>query len=76
MLAKLVLCIFYYRLIPGRWYRYSIFFTAGLTTACFGLTFFINIFACHPISAAWNLRRVTSTNCISRPPFYCIPAIF
>lgn len=70
MLAKLVLCIFYYRLIIGRWYRYSIIFTGSLTTVCFGLTFFINIFACKPISAAWDLRLVTASNCVSRPPFY------
>lgn len=71
MMAKLVLCIFYYRLIIGRWYRYSIFFTAALTIVCFGLTFFVNIFACHPISASWNLRLATGSNCVSRPPFYC-----
>lgn len=70
MLAKLVLCIFYYRLIIGRWYRYSIIFTGSLTTLCFGLTFFINIFACKPISAAWDLRLVTGSNCVTRPPFY------
>lgn len=71
MLAKLVLCIFYYRLIPGQWYRYSIFCTAGLTVASFGIAFFVNIFACYPRFDSWNLRMVILGHCVSRPPFYC-----
>lgn len=70
LLAKLALCIFYYRLIIGRWYRYSIFFTGALTILCFGITFFVNMFACHPIAASWNLRLTTGSSCISRSPFY------
>lgn len=75
VLAKLVLCIFYFRLSRIRWYRYSIHFTAFITIAAFASVWFSVQFACTPIEAAWNLRLFTGTNCIDRPPVYMLQAI-
>lgn len=75
VLAKLVLCIFYFRLSPIRWYRYSIHFTAFITVAAFASVWFSVQFACTPIEAAWNLRLFTGDNCIDRPPVYMLQAI-
>lgn len=33
------------------------------------------MFACHPISAAWDLRLSASAECIARPPFYMLQAV-
>lgn len=73
--AKLVLCIFYYRLSPVRMYRYGIIFTGVLCIACFGSVWLAVMFACHPVQAAWNLRLYTGTNCIPRPPWYILQAV-
>ncbi|OHE96904.1 hypothetical protein CORC01_07871 [Colletotrichum orchidophilum] len=75
VLAKLVLCIFYYRLSPIVWYRYAIIATSFITIAAFTAVWFAVQFACSPISAAWNLRLYTGTNCIDRPPVYMLQAI-
>ncbi|EXF86345.1 hypothetical protein CFIO01_00042 [Colletotrichum fioriniae PJ7] len=75
VLAKLVLCIFYYRLSPIVWYRYAIITTSVITIAAFTAVWFAVQFACSPISAAWNLRLYTGTNCIDRPPVYMLQAI-
>ncbi|KAI0007174.1 hypothetical protein F4779DRAFT_523551 [Xylariaceae sp. FL0662B] len=75
VLAKLVLCIFYYRLSPNTWYRYGILGTAFLCISCFGAVWFAVMFACKPVDAAWNLRKFTGDNCISRPPWYLLQAI-
>ncbi|KAI0177527.1 hypothetical protein BJ166DRAFT_600097 [Pestalotiopsis sp. NC0098] len=75
LLSKLALCVFYYRLSPARWYQYSIMFTGFLCLVCFGSVFFAVLFACRPISAAWDLRLYTGDNCIPRPPWYILQAI-
>ncbi|KAK7966993.1 uncharacterized protein PG986_001270 [Apiospora aurea] len=75
VLAKLVLCIFYYRLSPARRYRYGILFTGFLCIACFGSVWLAVMFACRPVAAAWDLRLYTGDNCISRPPWYLLQAI-
>ncbi|WQF85313.1 hypothetical protein CDEST_10327 [Colletotrichum destructivum] len=75
VLAKLVLCIFYYRLSPITWYRYALLFTSFITVAAFTAVWFAVQFACTPIEAAWNLRLYTGTNCIDRPPVYMLQAI-
>lgn len=50
-------------------------FTGFLCLVCFGSIFFAVLFACRPISAAWNLRLYTGDNCIPRPPWYILQAI-
>ncbi|KAK8058962.1 hypothetical protein PG994_009410 [Apiospora phragmitis] len=77
VLAKLVLCIFYYRLSPAPWYRYGILFTGFLCVACFGSVWLAVMFACRPVAAAWDLRLLSSTgaDCIARPPWYLLQAI-
>ncbi|KAK8136651.1 hypothetical protein PG984_004591 [Apiospora sp. TS-2023a] len=75
-LAKLVLCIFYYRLSPARWYRCGILLTAFLCIGCFGSVWLAVMFACRPVAAAWNFRLLyTGGNCIRRPPWYLLQAI-
>ncbi|KAH9883544.1 hypothetical protein F4778DRAFT_766190 [Xylariomycetidae sp. FL2044] len=75
VLAKLVLCIFYYRLAPITWYRYMIILTGLVTVATFAAVWFAVEFACKPIEAAWNLRLYTGDNCIDRPPVYMLQAV-
>ncbi|SPJ80239.1 related to integral membrane protein [Fusarium torulosum] len=75
VLAKLSLCIFYDRLVPNRWYRFSLCFTGGLTICAFGVVWFCVFFACRPIEAAWNLRLLDGASCINRPPVYMLQAI-
>ncbi|KAK7935419.1 hypothetical protein PG985_000914 [Apiospora marii] len=81
VLAKLVLCIFYYRLSPARWYRYGILLTAFLCVACSGSVWLAVMFACRPIAAAWDLRLLHTGGgggagrCIPRPPWYLLQAI-
>jgi hypothetical protein len=75
VLAKLVMCVFYSRLSPVTWYRYAIMATAFITVATYTAVWFAVEFACHPISAAWNLRLYTGKNCIERTPVYMLQAI-
>ncbi|KAJ1323167.1 alpha-methylacyl-CoA racemase [Microdochium nivale] len=75
VLAKLVLCIFYYRLSPITWYRHAISATAIITITTFAAVWFSVQFACKPIEAAWNLRLYTGSNCIDRPPVYMLQAV-
>ncbi|KAI1074747.1 hypothetical protein F5B20DRAFT_425452 [Whalleya microplaca] len=75
VLAKLVLCVFYYRLSPNKLYRYGILGTGFLCIACFGSVWFAVMFSCKPVEAAWNLRLNTGDNCISLPPWYLLQAI-
>lgn len=75
VLAKLVLCIFYYRLSPIDWYRHAIFVTASITVAAFTAVWFAVQFACRPIEAAWNLRLSPTATCIDRPPVYMPQAV-
>lgn len=69
------MCIFYYRLSPVNWYRYSIYFTAFITVAAFTSVWFAVEFACTPIEAAWNLRLMATAKCIDRPPVYMLQAV-
>lgn len=73
MLAKLVLCIFYYRISPAVWYRRAVWITGAMTVVTFSIVWFAVMFACRPVSAAWNLRL--SGECIARPPFYILQAV-
>lgn len=75
VLAKLVLCIFYYRLSPITWYRYAIHVTAFVTIAAFTAVWFSVEFACKPIDAAWDLRLSAGAKCLDRPPVYMLQAI-
>lgn len=67
------MCIFYYRISPAIWYRRLVIFTGAVTIITFSVVWFAVMFACRPISAAWNLRL--SGECIARPPFYILQAI-
>lgn len=68
-----MLCIFYYRISPAVWYRRLVCLTAIMTIITFSVVWFAVMFACRPISAAWNLRL--AGECIARPPFYILQAV-
>jgi hypothetical protein len=73
-LAKLVLCVVYYRLSPMPWYRYAIYGTAILMVVAFTSVWFSLLLACKPVEAAWNLRLFTGSNCIDRYPVHILQA--
>ncbi|WZH50364.1 uncharacterized protein QYS62_011608 [Fusarium acuminatum] len=73
-LAKLVLCVVYYRLSPMPWYRYVIYGTAVLMVVAFTSVWFSLLLACKPVEAAWNLRLFTGSNCIDRYPVHILQA--
>lgn len=75
MLAKLVLCIFYYRISPATWYKRTVWFTAAMTVVTFSVVWFAVMFACRPVAAAWDLRLAGEAECIARPPFYMLQAV-
>ena len=67
--------IFYYRLSPVAWYRYSIYFKALFTVATFSAVWFAVELVCTPIAAAWDLRPSATAKCIDRPPVYMMQAV-
>jgi uncharacterized membrane protein YhaH (DUF805 family) len=73
-LAKLVLCVVYYRLSPMPWYRYVIYGTSVLMVVAFTSVWFSLLLACKPVEAAWNLRLFTGSNCIGRYPVHILQA--
>ncbi|KAK7408448.1 hypothetical protein QQX98_009375 [Neonectria punicea] len=76
ILSKLTLCFFYFRLSPSTWYQYSVYVTGFICSASLIAIWFSVLFACKPISAAWNVRLAEDANCINRPPVYITQAAF
>ncbi|KPM38554.1 hypothetical protein AK830_g7999 [Neonectria ditissima] len=76
ILSKLTLCFFYYRLSPSLWYQYSVYFTGFICSASLIGIWFSVLFACKPISAAWDVRLAGDAHCINRPPVYITQAAF
>ena len=71
--AKISLLIFYLRLSPQRWFRWSIW---GVIAFIFGYTvgiFFGLIFSCSPISVSWDIT--VTGECINRPALYIATAV-
>lgn len=72
----MVLCFFYYRLSPSTWYRYSVWFTGIVCAGSLVGIWCSVLFACKPISAAWDIRVAVTATCITRPPIYITQAAF
>ncbi|KAF7554389.1 hypothetical protein G7046_g6842 [Stylonectria norvegica] len=72
-LAKIALLIFYFRLSPQRWFRWSIWGTIIFITGYTIGIFFPLIFACKPIAMNWDIR-ITDGECVNRPSLYIATA--
>ncbi|KAG6354442.1 hypothetical protein INS49_004459 [Diaporthe citri] len=71
--AKIALLVFYLRLSPQQWFRYSVFATLALI---FGYTtgiFFSLIFACDPIERSFDIT-ITTGSCINSAALYIATA--
>lgn len=73
--AKMALSIFYLRLSPQRWFRYSIFATMLFIAGYSMGIFFALIFACTPVAKSYD-HRVTGGGCISTASLYIATAVF
>lgn len=71
-LAKLSLLVFYLRLSPQAWFRWSVWVTmAFISSYTIGIVFAL-IFACNPISMAWDIR--VGGECIDMAVLYIVTA--
>ncbi|KAJ0124249.1 integral membrane protein [Diaporthe amygdali] len=71
--AKIALLVFYLRLSPQRWFRYSIFATLGLVIGYTTGIFFSLIFACDPIERSFDVT-ITAGSCINSAALYIATA--
>lgn len=76
ILAKVILCFFYYRLSPATWYRYSVWITGIICAGSLIAIWFAVLFSCNPVSASWDARIAAGAKCIDRPPIYVTQAAF
>ncbi|KAF4496342.1 Integral membrane [Fusarium agapanthi] len=74
-LARLGCCILYYRISHLKWYYYVIIGTAVLIIVPSIVVWFLLLFACRPIEAAWNLGMFTEAHCMDIYPFHILHAI-
>ncbi|PCD22255.1 hypothetical protein AU210_016045 [Fusarium oxysporum f. sp. radicis-cucumerinum] len=68
-LAKSGLYVFYHEVIGVTPRAYFILIPAAFSIVAFVVMWIIQLFACTPIQAAWNLTYYTETSCHSR--YYC-----
>ncbi|KAF3765348.1 hypothetical protein M406DRAFT_16195, partial [Cryphonectria parasitica EP155] len=73
--TKLALLVFYLKLSPSTWMRWSIFGTIMFIVSYSIGIFFCLVFACNPVEKAFNVY-ITSGSCISPPALYIATAIF
>ncbi|KAL0938517.1 uncharacterized protein CTRU02_205127 [Colletotrichum truncatum] len=72
--SKVSLLIFYSRLSPQKWFRWSVWITLGVIASySFGI-FFALVFACDPIAMSWDVT-ITEGTCINRPSLYIATAV-
>lgn len=72
--AKLSLLVFYLRLTPQRWFRYSVWAIMALIVAYTIAIAVPLIFSCKPISKAWDIY-MTEGECLNTPILYYATAI-
>ncbi|CAM1501952.1 Fc.00g039360.m01.CDS01 [Cosmosporella sp. VM-42] len=72
-LAKISLLIFYFRLSPQQWFRWSIWATIVFITGYTVGIFFPLIFACTPVAMSWDIT--IEGKCINRPSLYIATAV-
>lgn len=71
--AKIALLVFYLRLSPQRWFRYSVFATLVLIVGYTTGIFFSLIFACDPIERSFDIT-ITTGSCINSAALYIATA--
>ncbi|KAF5978431.1 integral membrane protein [Fusarium coicis] len=76
-LARLGLCILYSKIATAvrSWYRCIINGTVVLIIVPSIVVWFLLLFACRPIEAAWNLGMFTEAHCMDIYPFHILHAI-
>ncbi|KAH7140116.1 hypothetical protein B0J13DRAFT_608564 [Dactylonectria estremocensis] len=71
--TKVSLILFYLKLSPQKWWKWSVygtfFFVAGYNVAIF----FAVLFGCHPIPKYWTLQ-MKEGSCVNRPALYIATA--
>ncbi|KAH7166322.1 hypothetical protein EDB81DRAFT_640555 [Dactylonectria macrodidyma] len=71
--TKVSLILFYLKLSPQKWWKWSVygtfFFVAGYNVAIF----FAVLFGCHPIPKHWTLQ-MKEGSCVNRPALYIATA--
>lgn len=73
--AKIALCIFYLRLSPQQWFRYSVFATITFIVGYSVGIFFSLVFACTPVQKSFDTSVVGGT-CIATAALYIATAVF
>lgn len=71
--AKIALLVFYLRLSPQRWFRYSVFATLALIVGYTTGIFFSLVFACDPIKRSFDIT-ITTGSCINSAALYIATA--
>ena len=71
--AKMVLLLFYLRLSPVQWFKWSIYFAMFFLFSTQVAIFFAAIFPCKPVAKAWD--PFLEGTCIDQKPIYQATAI-
>lgn len=67
------LILFYRKLSPQRWWKWSVYFVLFLVAGYNISIFFAIIFGCRPFNKHWDVR-VTEGSCVDRPAIYICTA--
>ncbi|KAM6512932.1 hypothetical protein FSOLCH5_010624 [Fusarium solani] len=67
------LILFYRKLSPQRWWKWSVYFVLFLVAGYNISIFFAIIFGCQPFNKHWDVR-VTEGSCVNRPAIYICTA--
>ncbi|KAJ3521660.1 hypothetical protein NM208_g13195 [Fusarium decemcellulare] len=71
--SKMSLVLFYRKLSPQRWWKWSVYFIFFLVAGYNVAIFFAVIFGCRPFKKHWDVR-VTEGSCVNRPAIYICTA--
>ncbi|KAI8657306.1 hypothetical protein NCS57_01108600 [Fusarium keratoplasticum] len=72
--SKMSLILFYRKLSPQRWWKWSVYFVLFLVAGYNISIFFAIIFGCQPFNKHWDVR-VTEGSCVNRPAIYICTAV-
>jgi hypothetical protein len=53
-LSKISILVFYLRIFPHEWFRYTAFGTIAMITTSTIIIFLMTVFSCHPIAYFWD----------------------
>jgi hypothetical protein len=69
-LAKGSILLFYLRIFPAKAAQITVWLAFAFTIAYSLSSVLVNIFACSPVKASWDLAASATATCIDRPVFY------